>query len=637
MKLLLVICFVSVSSCYQNKGFANLVASLQDDDSIDMEDVLNSEEIYIKALSHKEDVLYSEIELLVGAEEEEMADEEEEEDEENNSEPDMSDYPEELDLRDLGIIHPNIWQGLCGSCGFISGTQTLEARIALVSENYIPYSIQNFMNCQGKICTGVQPYSIQGYVRRSGFIVPEDEIPYTRRKCVQEGEGKSACYEKCGALHPNNFTNTLHDQFVIVSATAAAHTEAQLIAALQNGPATTCFTRSNKPEGERCAAGCAHANSIIGYTKDNLMVQENYSKKYGPFKDGTWVTPRNSSCAAALIKKAYLPIILYDYDRANAYFTQIKAGLKEEELSFADKVIYGITVNITRNWGTAKNKCAFLGSACKGVVAVSSGTFELVSDFGVGSPGPQKAFKKFQMVIYLKHERTGRYIGIKTSKGGRKSLITVKKDGAAPFFTSYARFVSFDYPTYRMTGNELTLIKRSIRDIAFSFETKKEWSLSNCMIYNAASNKSFDVVSGEKGDVYLGSAAMNKKSLSQRFDVGISGQWSLTSNKLGIALAEIKNKKTENEHLFVEPGKNISPINFLWQTRQIMANTGSAIGSDMKFSEYEFDTTSRNKMSPTDCAAYTDEGRYLVVDRRGTLSTSDSQGNNGWTFEYADL
>ena len=99
MKLLLVICFVSLSSCYQNKGFANLIASLQDDDSIDMKDVINSEEIYIKALSHKEDVLYSEIELLVGTEEE-MADEEEEEDEENNSEPDMSNYPEELDLRE---------------------------------------------------------------------------------------------------------------------------------------------------------------------------------------------------------------------------------------------------------------------------------------------------------------------------------------------------------------------------------------------------------------------------------------------------------------------------------------------------------------------------------------------------------
>ena len=102
MKLLLVICFVSLSSgyLYQNKGFANLIASLQDDDSIEMEDVLNSEEIYIKALSHKEDVIYSEIELLVGAEVEETADEEEEEDEENNSEPELL-----LFLRIMSLFH----------------------------------------------------------------------------------------------------------------------------------------------------------------------------------------------------------------------------------------------------------------------------------------------------------------------------------------------------------------------------------------------------------------------------------------------------------------------------------------------------------------------------------------------------
>ena len=151
------------------------------------------------------------------------------------------------------------------------------------------------------------------------------------------------------------------------------------------------------------------------------------------------------------------------------------------------------------------------------------------------------------MVVYLKHEKTGLYIGVQNN-AGQKSLVTVEKESAAPFFTSYSRFVSFDFPTYHMSGNKFVQIKGSIRDIALSFETKKEWSLSNCMIYNAASSKSFDVVSGKKAknsgkkgkNFYLGSAAMDKTSPSQRFDVGLSGQWYLTSNKLGYALTSNK-------------------------------------------------------------------------------------------------
>ena len=93
---------VSLSVCHYKREFAQLVDSLQDDDSIDMKEVLNSEEIYIRALSNKEDFLYSEVDLLVG-EEEEMVDREDDEEEEDNSNPDMSDYPEELDLRNLEL------------------------------------------------------------------------------------------------------------------------------------------------------------------------------------------------------------------------------------------------------------------------------------------------------------------------------------------------------------------------------------------------------------------------------------------------------------------------------------------------------------------------------------------------------
>ena len=54
------------------------------------------------------------------------------------------------------------------------------------------------------------------------------------------------------------------------------------------------------------------------------------------------MAPRNSACVAGIINKAYYPQVLYDYDRANAYFNQIHSGVSEKDLSFTDKAVFGI-------------------------------------------------------------------------------------------------------------------------------------------------------------------------------------------------------------------------------------------------------------------------------------------------------
>ena len=229
-----------------SRGFANLVSSLTEDYKDDMEEILNSEQIYLDALAREEEPAYSDVELLVGEEEdlEEDPVDQDQEDEEESEEPDISALPEELDnrKRDVNIMHRAIYQGAgCGSCGWVSGTQTLEARIALISENYVPYSIQNFMNCAGRPCVGAQPYSVNTQVRKTNFAVAEWEIPYTKKECVKLGEGKSICYQRCGSLNTANYNNVLEDQFVFVGGTRGAKTEAQLMAALQEGPVTTCY------------------------------------------------------------------------------------------------------------------------------------------------------------------------------------------------------------------------------------------------------------------------------------------------------------------------------------------------------------------------------------------------------------
>lgn len=637
MKLVLILTLVAVISANPsslNRGFYSLVSSLTDDYMDDMEEILGSEQVYLDALEREEEVSYSEVELLIGEEEEledEPINEDGEEEESDSGDPDISTLPEELDNRARGIVHRAIYQGMCGSCGWVSGTQTLEARMAFISENWIPYSIQNFMNCAGRPCVGAQPYTVNTQVRKSGVAVPEYEIPYTKRACVKEDEGKKACYAKCGAKNPADFTNALHDQFVFIAGTREARSEAKLIAALQEGPVTTCFSKKSKQEGERCSPGCSHANSIVGYDKEKFIIQESYGKNWGGMNDGSWRTTKGSICAVAITKKAYYPKIMYDYDRANAYFTAVEGGVKKEELKFVDREKYGIVPNNTRNWGTAKNKCAFLGSACKGVVQLSPEVVELVSDFGAGSSGDLPAFKKVQMVVYLRHEGTGKYVGIKKNKKGLH-LIAVQKGNAAPFFTSYARFISFQYPRYHLVDNDLERIVGGIKDI----DVTKGWTLNGCNIYNDVSGNSFDQVPNEKGEITLGSSKYDATSSTQKFNVGLSGKWLLKSTDLNLALAS---RKKGGVATFTDHPK-ASVKRFRWNARQIITERGNPFTTDMTLAGRDFKFEDKEyAMTPRDCTV----SKLIPIGFEDHLALEDgklvmsSDTDSRWTFEYGDL
>ena len=645
---LLTLLVLTMSSPETHHSFMKLVDSLKHDEDVDIDELMTMEDKYEKALTkHKDDVLYSDVELLTA--DEELSDEPTDEDEINDdSYEDISNFPERLDWRDYNVVHRAIQQGFtCGSCGWVSGTQTLEARIAIKSENYIPYSIQNFMDCTGKICIGTLPYSITTQARKSDFIVSEAEIPYTQRKCMYEGEVKSKvhCYEKCGELHPLNFNNTLHEQFVVIVGTGSAQSEDLLIKALQEGPVTTCFNK-NKPPGERCSPGCAHANSIIGYTIDSFILQNSYGKSWGPFNNGSWLVPKESLCAKGIINKAYHPRIFYDYDRANAFYNELK-GVDEKELTFVDKTDYGIEINDTRNWGTSKNKCAFLGSACKGVVELSSGKYELISDFGESSSGSQRAFKKTQMVVYIRHENSGNYIGIE-NKGNQLGLISVEKNKAAPFYTSYGRFISFEYPKFHIVNTTLQPIIGTLREIALNFDlnlniTNDHWHLSHCNIHNTASGNSLDLLYQEIGkrgkitSISLKTAALDKSLQSQRFNIGISRKWNLISEETGSTLSS-----TKKFGLLFGPEKYLeSPVTFLWQTRQIMnQGGGNSLGSDGIFYPLDYKNTT-NVWNPTDCSiTKTDDkgqNHHLALENGELIMIGDEEKKQGWTFDYGDL
>ena len=553
-------------------------------------------------------------------------------DEEN--EVSLPQLPESLDLRDLGIVHAPIGQGSCPSCGWVSGSQTLEARIAKVSENYIPYSIQNFMNCNNRVCKGAQPYTVNTYTMKAMNIVPESEIPYTQRECIMRGD----CSEKCGEKYSWEFTNALDDQFVVVAGTESVSSEQSLMEALQDGPVTTCFKPKSVEAGERCSKGCSHANSIIGYSKDNFLLQESIGTTWGSFQDGTWVTTKGSKCADAIVAQGHFPRVFYDYDRANAYYTEVEKGVSEGSIEFVDAKLYGVTDENTKNWGTVKNKCAFIGSACKGVVQLSSGNFELVSDFGVGGSGSQSAFKKTQMIIFLKDEKTGKYIGLQNKKKGTLKLTDI--NAAAPFYTSYSRLISFDYPNYHLIRNKLEKITGGINQI----DTRYAWTLNDCRLSNSKGDKFLDLnmetvnddgLEEEKWTLSVSDSDQN--STTQRFDIGVSGTWNLVSRHLDAPLRFIKGSGTG--YVF-KPFTDTVVATLRWNARQIFTRNGKALDSDGKSSLTRFDfNDKKNWYTPTDCtlSRKIPGGRddHLAY-KNGKFQMSSSMDTK-WTFEYADL
>ena len=564
---------------------------------------------------------------------EEDADKEEDDEEDGD---DGTDLPEEWDLRNLGIIRPAIYQGSgCGSCGWVSGTQALESRTALVSENYVPYSIQNFMNCVGKVCVGAQPYSVFTQARKSNNIVKDSELPYTKKACLKWGPDQTGC--KCGAESREQFSNVLDEQFVVIAGTRGAHTEAHLMRALQTGPVTTCFSFANKEQralhGERCVPGCLHANSIIGYTRDKFLLRESYGETWGKFSNGTWVVTKGSVCAGAILKKAYYPLVLYDYDRYNSYFRE-SDPLDEATVTFIDKSSYGISSEDTENVGKAKNKCAVLGPVCKGVLASSDNEFELVQDFGNARPGDQKAFAKVQMVVYLKHEETGNYVGIEKTKDGLK-LALANYENRAPFITSYGRLISFEYPTYRLAGNELVEGSGILSDD----KERDRWTLNDCVLHNTLSGMALDLaVVGEKKKAYYTptGSMMDKTVASQRFDVGISGTWTLISRDLGMHFA--RRKEIDR---FVEPDdKKSVPLPHRWMARQILNQKfGKAFNQNMEVSATDFDIADEfNAITPTDCLLSFEESdeNLAVLDGEIEVSSDESSASR-WTFEYGDF
>ena len=563
-----------------------------------------------------------------------------------------SNIPSYLNNHDQGIMSGAIHQGLtCGSCGQVSGVQALEGRIALVSENYVPYSIQNFMNCDGRVCVGTQPYRMATQVRKNGWIVPEEEMPWTKAACKKWGPGKSKCL--CGHKM-GNYTNVLDDQFVFIGPTIRANTESMLKIALQTGPATTCYTRYGaKKLGAKCRSGCSHANSIIGYTEDSFILQESYGKGWGQFGNGTWETNKTNACGRAVLQKAYFTAIFYDYDRANAYYEEVL--VEEYRLKFLDfEPGLHFTEEDLLNIGRAKNRCAYLGAYCKGVFQTSSGEFKLVSGVAKKSKKAKKKnknsnvapvlyFQKKQMVIYLKNDDTGDYLRVKMKKKGNAKLIMSGLKKATPFFTSYGRLISYNNPQYHLIKNKLVKIEGDIK-ISRNVDKTATWALDDCNIRNRKSGMSLalsEIVKSTKKKTFLEYGITGRETNltadTQRFNVGISRKWRLVSTKLGKPL--LRDKKTRTMS-FSEPGGKKRVTYLRWNARQMLTSIGKAFDENFERMPgyFKFSGEPENAVVPTNCKLVKESNRSnrLVLGKKKKVQMShgaNREDGERWTLE----
>ena len=537
----------------------------------------------------------------------------------------------------MNVMPEAVFQGQCNVCGWVSGIQALNARVAIATENFQPWSLQNIILCnrEGKACAGTHQNHVgRAIAKNMDYVIHKSASPFIKSRCANNNN--------CTCLNATNSPEhaKLRDiQWYFVGPVISARTSEEVEIGLQSGPLTTCFVRvwgQGRKAGNHCKDGCAHANSIVGYDDQYWYLQESIGRgfKYPPgyakgrfqLKNGTWYVKRDSECADAVLRRATYTLVFYDYDKANAYFT--KETVKEDELSFIDKKRSDVEERDFSNIGMAKRRCSLMGVNCKGVVKLSDGSAELVKEItSTSSNSPSiEISRKVQMVVYLRHS-SGDYIGVKVSKKAPKLIMVSDKTSAAPFFLHKNMFVSFLYPNLHIGQNgQLT-----------TFEGKKaylgSWQLQDTNLRNIASGKSMHVTGAGKivGKPY------KKDSDSQRFNLYFSGEWSIKSKSLG---KELVKNKDDSEVMFGDITKKFkSDAKLRWQARQILTNKGKPFNPTWKLGKGYFKLEeSDNQVSPTDTLIMnTFDRKYLGVQSNKIKPVSDDNDNSRWTFEYGDL
>merc|ERR1712176_626024 len=151
------------------------------------------------------------------------------------------------------------------------------------------------------------------------------------------------------------------------------------------------------------------------------------------------------------------------------------------------------------------------------------------------------------------------------------------KTKAAPFFTSYGRIISYKHPEYHLVNNKLVKIEGDIKD-SRKIDPKTTWELEDCNLQNKKSEKSLDMVKIKPEKVKnefhtIVGKRTDLSSKTQRFNVGISGKWSLISTELGRPL--LRDKKAG--YWAFSESEDVGAQKFRWNARQMMTSIGNPL------------------------------------------------------------
>jgi len=174
-----------------------------------------------------------------------------------------------VDWRTKGAVTKVKDQGQCGSCWAFSATEAIESYFFLKTGKLVELSPQQITSCD-KVdggCNGGWPYRAYEYVKGAGGLESSADYPYTSGG-GSTGTCKFVSAKVVAGTKPTGYTSI-------------QKTEAQLQAALNNGPPSVCvaadaFQTYRSGILKSCPGSIDHCVQAVGYdTTDNYWIVRN--------------------------------------------------------------------------------------------------------------------------------------------------------------------------------------------------------------------------------------------------------------------------------------------------------------------------------------------------------------------------
>jgi len=174
-----------------------------------------------------------------------------------------------VDWRTKGAVTKVKDQGQCGSCWAFSATEAIESYFFLKTGKLVELSPQQITSCD-KVdggCNGGWPYRAYDYVKGAGGLESSADYPYTSGGGAT-GTCKFVAGKVVAGTKPTGYTSI-------------QKTEAQLQAALNNGPPSVCvaadaFQTYRSGILKSCPGSIDHCVQAVGYdTTDNYWIVRN--------------------------------------------------------------------------------------------------------------------------------------------------------------------------------------------------------------------------------------------------------------------------------------------------------------------------------------------------------------------------